>query len=187
MGAGNSAVLCGFKHLCDVHPDAVAGQWHVGFRSPVFYYFECGGRRKLAGRSRCHQRVSATDAGGLRPGVHEKLGFPYKWISSEGRVSAGAKALWILDLVVGAKAPTPWSTISVIASRIIAAHRGEIMNPSNEADRLLLRHTLATVAYRTGKALRGAPESFANFQTGQPPKTPASILAHMGDLYDWAL
>jgi hypothetical protein len=61
------------------------------------------------------------------------------------------------------------------------------MNPSNEPDRLLLRHALATVAYRAGKALRGTPESFANFQTGQPPKTPASILAHMGDLYDWAL
>src|SRR5258708_28591923 len=61
------------------------------------------------------------------------------------------------------------------------------MNPSNEPDRLLLRHTLATVAYRAGKTLRDAPETFANFQTGQPPRTPASILAHMGDLYDWAV
>jgi hypothetical protein len=33
------------------------------------------------------------------------------------------------------------------------------MNPSNEHGRQLLRHTLATVAYRAGKALRGAPES----------------------------
>jgi len=61
------------------------------------------------------------------------------------------------------------------------------MNPSNEAERLLLRHTLAAVAYRAGKTLRDAPETFANFQIGQPPKTPACILAHMGDLYDWAL
>ena len=61
------------------------------------------------------------------------------------------------------------------------------MNPSNEPDRLLLRHALATVAYRVGKALRGAPETFTNFETGQLPRTPASILAHMGDLYDWAL
>ena len=61
------------------------------------------------------------------------------------------------------------------------------MNPSNEPDRLLLRHTLATVAYRAGKALRDAPETFANFQIGQPPKSPASILAHLGDLYDWGL
>ncbi len=61
------------------------------------------------------------------------------------------------------------------------------MNPLNEPDRLLLRHTLATVAYRAGKTLRDAPETFANFKIGQPPKTPAGILAHMGDLYDWAL
>ena len=61
------------------------------------------------------------------------------------------------------------------------------MNPSNEPDRLLLRHALATVAYRAGKTLRDAPESFGNFETGQPPRTPARILAHMGDLYDWAL
>ncbi len=51
----------------------------------------------------------------------------------------------------------------------------------------LLRHTLATVAYRGGKALRSAPDSFADFGSGPNGKTPAQILAHMGDLYDWAL
>jgi len=50
----------------------------------------------------------------------------------------------------------------------------------------LLRHTLATVAYRAGKAVRNAPESFANFGAGPQGKTPAQILAHIGDLYDWA-
>jgi hypothetical protein len=53
--------------------------------------------------------------------------------------------------------------------------------------RAFLRHTLATVAYRGGKAVRGAPASFATFASGEPPKTPAQILAHIGDLYDWAL
>ncbi|MHB8499363.1 MAG: hypothetical protein ACYDCG_01380 [Candidatus Acidiferrales bacterium] len=53
--------------------------------------------------------------------------------------------------------------------------------------RQLLRHTLATVAYRGGKALRGAPESFAAFTLGGSPRTPANILAHLGDLFDWAL
>src|SRR5713101_6633116 len=61
------------------------------------------------------------------------------------------------------------------------------MNPSNEHGRQLLRHTLATVAYRAGKALRGAPESFANFKASDSSRTPAQILTHMGDLYDWAL
>lgn len=51
----------------------------------------------------------------------------------------------------------------------------------------LLRHTLATVAYRGAKALREAPASFANFSTGPNGRTPVQILAHIGDLYDWAL
>jgi hypothetical protein len=63
--------------------------------------------------------------------------------------------------------------------------------PSNEqsssTERALLRHTLATVAYRGGKVLRDAPESFANFSSGDRGRPPAQILAHMGDLYDWAL
>jgi len=53
--------------------------------------------------------------------------------------------------------------------------------------RALLRHTVATVAYRGGKAVRGAPESFATFSPDGSPRTPAKILAHIGDLYDWAL
>jgi hypothetical protein len=58
--------------------------------------------------------------------------------------------------------------------------------PSDPA-RQLLRHTVATAAYRGGKALRGAPTSFATFTLGGSPRIPASILAHMGDLFDWAL
>jgi len=51
----------------------------------------------------------------------------------------------------------------------------------------VLRHTVATVAYRGGKALRGAPESFATFCVREGSRTPVQILAHMGDLFDWAL
>ena len=53
--------------------------------------------------------------------------------------------------------------------------------------RALLRHTVATVAYRGGKALRGAPAGFAAFRAGGSSRTPAQILAHVGDLFDWAL
>ena len=53
--------------------------------------------------------------------------------------------------------------------------------------RKLLRHAVATVAYRGGKAVRGAPSSFPTFASGDPPKTPEQILAHIGDLFDWAL
>jgi hypothetical protein len=51
----------------------------------------------------------------------------------------------------------------------------------------LLRHTVATLAYRGGKAVRGAPASFSAFQAAPGVRTPGQILAHMGDLMDWAL
>lgn len=53
--------------------------------------------------------------------------------------------------------------------------------------RELLRHTIATVAYRGGKAVRGAPDSFASFHAAETTRTPVQILSHIGDLYDWAL
>jgi hypothetical protein len=56
-----------------------------------------------------------------------------------------------------------------------------------DSKRELLRHTVATVAYRGGKAVRDAPDAFAGFTIGDSPRTPAQILAHVGDLYDWAL
>lgn len=56
-----------------------------------------------------------------------------------------------------------------------------------ESDRILLRHTVATVSYRAGKALRGAPGRFGTFRVGPTSRTPVEILAHIGDLFDWAL
>jgi hypothetical protein len=51
--------------------------------------------------------------------------------------------------------------------------------------RELLRHALATVAYRATRALEGAPDHFAGFDGAG--RLPVQILAHMGDLFDWAL
>ena len=51
----------------------------------------------------------------------------------------------------------------------------------------MLRHTVATLAYRAAKVLRGAPAEFAGFRASETTRTPARILAHMGDLFDWAL
>src|SRR5262245_13994378 len=53
--------------------------------------------------------------------------------------------------------------------------------------RELVRHALATIAYRGGKAVRGAPESFATFKVHPASRTPSELLAHVGDLFDWAL
>src|SRR5215831_12582514 len=53
--------------------------------------------------------------------------------------------------------------------------------------RELLRHAVATLAYRGGKAVRGTDDSFAAFKASATTRTPSQILAHVGDLFDWAL
>lgn len=50
-----------------------------------------------------------------------------------------------------------------------------------------LRHAVATIAYRGGKAVRSAPADFAFFRASEGVRAPAEILAHIGDLFDWAL
>jgi hypothetical protein len=51
----------------------------------------------------------------------------------------------------------------------------------------LVRQTVATLAYRAGKAIRGAPPNFSTFSIGPSSRTPGQILAHMCDLIDWGL
>jgi hypothetical protein len=50
-----------------------------------------------------------------------------------------------------------------------------------------LRHTLAALAYRANRALENAPPEFAGFEAGPNPRTPERVLAHMGDLMEWAI
>ena len=54
-------------------------------------------------------------------------------------------------------------------------------------DRAFLRHTVATLAYRAGKTLRGASPALAGARLQPGAKSPVEILAHMGDLFVWAL
>jgi len=61
------------------------------------------------------------------------------------------------------------------------------MDPAFDAKRDLLRHTVATLAYRAGKTLRDAPALFSTMRINATTRTPAEILAHIGDLLDWAL
>jgi hypothetical protein len=51
----------------------------------------------------------------------------------------------------------------------------------------LLRHTVATLAYRCSRAVEGAPAEFGAFRASPKTRTPGEILAHMGDLFDWAM
>lgn len=52
--------------------------------------------------------------------------------------------------------------------------------------RILLRHTLATLAYRASKALVDAPDGFETMRAAETTRTAGQILAHMADLFDWA-
>jgi len=56
-----------------------------------------------------------------------------------------------------------------------------------EGMNLPIRHALATLSYRLGKVLRGTPAEFRDFRAADSVRTPGEILAHIGDLMDWAL
>ncbi len=51
----------------------------------------------------------------------------------------------------------------------------------------LLRHSLATLAYRASAALRNAPPDFGSTTAGAGTRSALAILAHMGDLCEWSL
>jgi hypothetical protein len=61
------------------------------------------------------------------------------------------------------------------------------MTSETDHGREFFRHTLATLAYRGGKTLRDAPPEFASFRASETTRTPLEILAHIGDLLEWAL
>jgi hypothetical protein len=61
------------------------------------------------------------------------------------------------------------------------------MTTETDPGRELFRHTLATLAYRGGKALRDVDVDFATFRASEGTRTPLEILAHIGDLLEWAL
>ena len=61
------------------------------------------------------------------------------------------------------------------------------MTSKTDEKRELLRHLVATLAYRGGKSVRGAPAHFALFRLSDESRSASEILAHIGDLLDWAL
>ena len=61
------------------------------------------------------------------------------------------------------------------------------MTKETDSGTELLRHTLATLAYRGGKAVREAGADFPSFRIAEQGRTPLEILAHIGDLMDWGL
>jgi hypothetical protein len=64
-------------------------------------------------------------------------------------------------------------------------HLRYILRMPTDPARQLLRHTVAALAYRAARALDGAPDHFAGYAAAG--RMPVQILAHMGDLFAWAL
>lgn len=56
-----------------------------------------------------------------------------------------------------------------------------------ESAKELFHHTLATLAYRGGKAFRDVPAGFSTLRIAPGSRSAGEILAHIGDLLDWAL
>ena len=58
---------------------------------------------------------------------------------------------------------------------------------TSDTTRPLLRHIVATLAYRAAKVLRDVPPGFAEFSAGPTMRKPVEILAHLADLMGWGL
>lgn len=52
--------------------------------------------------------------------------------------------------------------------------------------RAVVRHLMATLAYRAAKVIRGAPPGFGALAFGEQTRTPGRIMSHLGDLMTWA-
>lgn len=52
--------------------------------------------------------------------------------------------------------------------------------------RQIIKHFLATIAYRTQKALRDAPEDFADFRIDSYVRTPHELILHMSGVIGFA-
>jgi hypothetical protein len=63
----------------------------------------------------------------------------------------------------------------------------EATGSSPDTKRQMLRHAVATLAYRGLKAVSNAPPGFVDFRVSETTRTPGEILAHISDLLDWAL
>jgi len=56
----------------------------------------------------------------------------------------------------------------------------------NDAERRLLQHYLAAIAYRTQKAIRDAPPEYAVYRAGPGVRTPHQLVRHMSDVLGYA-
>ena len=58
---------------------------------------------------------------------------------------------------------------------------------ANDPQRDFLRHTIAALAYRASRVLLEAPDGFSTARASESTRTAGQILAHLGDLFEWAV
>jgi hypothetical protein len=63
----------------------------------------------------------------------------------------------------------------------------ETVSLARDGKREVLRHVVATLAFRGGIAVLDAPKDFAEFRVSETTRTPGEILAHVGDLLEGSL
>jgi hypothetical protein len=59
--------------------------------------------------------------------------------------------------------------------------------PSDTTSRAVVRHLVATLAYRAAKVLRGVQPGFGQASFGDATRQPVRVVAHMADLMAWAI
>jgi hypothetical protein len=59
--------------------------------------------------------------------------------------------------------------------------------PADATARAVVRHLIATLAYRAAKVLRDAPPAFAQASFADSTRKPVLIVAHIADLMAWAI
>src|SRR5215472_3012637 len=59
--------------------------------------------------------------------------------------------------------------------------------PTDATARAVVRHLLATLAYRAAKVLRDIEPGFSQTPFGDATRKPVLIVAHLGDLIAWAI
>ena len=113
------------------------------------------------------------------------------WAAAQERVRMAAERLLEvvekadLDAAVPGKAYDNYHLLHGVIQHTLY-HAGQIAVTKRSAEGML-RHAMAAVRYRAGKALAGAPPEFGTFSAGGGAKTPEELVAHLAELFVWVL
>lgn len=113
------------------------------------------------------------------------------WVVAQERVRVAAERLLDvvekvdLDAAVPGKAYDNYHLLHGVIQHTLY-HSGQIAVQKRSAEGML-RHAIAAVGYRAGKALAGAPPEFGTFAAGGGVKTPGELVTHLAELFAWVL